>query len=351
MNFQDLGLPSDETIAGIVFEMGKLLDGTTADAGFSVIRDLSILGKGGAAAPSNLPPPDDSQTDFPDGTSRSGIELHAQALIENCFIAGFQHDGIHINTSVRGNADVWQVRNCLIESNHRHGMFVTGGDSGVGCAIGVNCGNNDKFGVYDQAFVGNVYLACHVEANHEGGYKIGNGAARTAALCCESEDTNFITYPAISIGGTFVKGWNANGYAAPVILYSEGTFNAVSVRATAIREINNSTGPEQRIITTSDSVILANAQTGPLDLTLPNFDHSDISLSGFTVTVKKTDNNKSNPVSIVLPAVQQGSIDGQTQIPPLTEPLSWVTLLYGGLSGASDWYVIGKGTREELPPT
>ncbi|HZT42955.1 MAG TPA: right-handed parallel beta-helix repeat-containing protein [Chthonomonadaceae bacterium] len=148
--------------------------------GNSVIRDLHIVNtpfRGKSGVPFHPQPAfneNDPLTADPvlhnghEVAHGSGVVLYQTALIENCLIERFKYDGIHIEAiDPNKNANGWQVHNCQIKENGRHGIFVGGGLTGTqsGLMAGTLCQGNSGWGVYDRSQAGNTYVACDTEAN------------------------------------------------------------------------------------------------------------------------------------------------------------------------------------------
>lgn len=119
---------------------------------------------------------------------KDGIFLHASATIENCYIVGFSGNGIHIQGVLDvNNANLWSIRNCGVEDNDGHGLYVHGADSNAGIGIGINAVANGGWGIYDSSFLGNTYLGCHTSTNRGGAYKIEDGTNFSVLVGCYSE--------------------------------------------------------------------------------------------------------------------------------------------------------------------
>lgn len=98
-----------------------------------------------------------------------GIHLRARAIISDCYIAGFEGDGIHIWASTgggakEGNANLFAIRHCRCEGN-RDGVFVRGDDANAGGGKFVDATGNRRWGINDESFLGNSWDSCHTETN------------------------------------------------------------------------------------------------------------------------------------------------------------------------------------------
>lgn len=157
-------------------------------------------------------------------TQTHGVLMHAGMTLRDVFIRDFAGDGIHIQgdhtATPPTNANHWQIQNCRVNSCD-NGLFVQGPDTNAGCAIALDCSANRKWGIDDQSFLGNTYVACHTAGNG----RIGNGStfpdiggayrcigsdARSLFLNCYSEGGQ---PPSQMSNGCFVLG----GYIFPAI--------------------------------------------------------------------------------------------------------------------------------------
>lgn len=95
-----------------------------------------------------------------------GIHLRAMAAVEDCFIRGFQGDGIHIrgDVSFSNNTNLSFVSRTTVETC-RNGVFLQGGDANACSFIHLNVNSNRRWGVLDTSFLGNSYFGCHSATN------------------------------------------------------------------------------------------------------------------------------------------------------------------------------------------
>jgi photosystem II stability/assembly factor-like uncharacterized protein len=95
-----------------------------------------------------------------------GIVLMGRARVVNCLISGFHYDGIYVDTvDDFKNANNFELQNCRIQGNGRHGVFAAGENSNAGRLIGIDCSGNAGWGIYDRSFLGNTYVGCHCANN------------------------------------------------------------------------------------------------------------------------------------------------------------------------------------------
>src|ERR1051326_5264778 len=204
----------------------------------SVIRDIGIIG-GSSFGRSHPPRPavneDDPLTPLPLSHSGHpirtgcGVVLCGVAVVENCSIQGFHYDGVHIETidtigdlvretgepytgpssgknSTTKSANGWQVRNCFIYGNGRHGIFTAGGNSNGGIALGGTLMNNAGWAVYDCSQHGNTYLGCIAEAN-------GHFSTNVLVLFADASNPGAL-FAGTADAGAFKSGNNAQSWAA-----------------------------------------------------------------------------------------------------------------------------------------
>jgi hypothetical protein len=94
------------------------------------------------------------------------------------FVEGFGGSRIHVASShilgTRVNTNNCLVMLAVVNENKQHGFFVEGADA-KGCTfINIDATYNWGWGIYENGFLGNVYIAPHVAGNLGGGYRIGN---------------------------------------------------------------------------------------------------------------------------------------------------------------------------------
>jgi hypothetical protein len=101
-----------------------------------------------------------------------GIHLRAYAVIEDVFVENFEGDGIHIVASVpSSNANTWQINRARVQGC-RNGFYCDGGDVNAGTSLGLSCGSNRQWGIWDSSFLGNNHVSVQIDGN---GYLGGTG--------------------------------------------------------------------------------------------------------------------------------------------------------------------------------
>ncbi|NJC06938.1 hypothetical protein GGQ97_002731 [Sphingomonas kaistensis] len=95
-----------------------------------------------------------------------GVHMRAMAAVEDCFIRGFQGDGIHARGDVGfgNNANQSCVTRTSIELC-RNGVFLQGGDANACTFSHLNVNSNRQWGVLDRSFLGNTFIGCHSATN------------------------------------------------------------------------------------------------------------------------------------------------------------------------------------------
>jgi hypothetical protein len=138
--------------------------------------------------------------------SSDGIRLSAHSgQIMNVFVEGFGGNGIHIASGSPHGGDPINANNCLVmvavvNNNKQHGLFVEGANA-QGCTfINVDATYNWGWGIYENGFLGNVYIAPHVAGNLSGGYRIGD-ISRSNSFIGAYAETDSTTGLQLDAGG------------------------------------------------------------------------------------------------------------------------------------------------------
>lgn len=108
-----------------------------------------------------------------------GIWMRTRARLRDIIIDRFGRHGCRIDatsgaSTTQGNANNWEIQSSRFMRNGMDGLFVDGADANAGVAIRLDCSANGRHGIYDSSFLGNTYVACHVDANLAEGYKTDN---------------------------------------------------------------------------------------------------------------------------------------------------------------------------------
>lgn len=104
-----------------------------------------------------------------------GVHAKARCKLDGVRIENFQGDGLYANASAgvgapgEGNANTACVMNCSFSAN-RNGMYVQGADVNIWTIVGLDAGNNRRYGVCDISFLGNSYFGVHSHDNGLTGY-------------------------------------------------------------------------------------------------------------------------------------------------------------------------------------
>jgi hypothetical protein len=360
----------------------------------SSIRDLRILRQG---APLDKKSDDDSMS-RPDGTTttRSGIVLRQTASIQDCHVAGFEHDGIHVNPPPGNGADNWQIVNCFCGGNGRHGLFVYGGDdSHAGVAVNLHVQGNRCWGIYERlAIGGNTYIGCYADANRRGNMPRtdpfpNEGAAYKTTI--DKGTSGFSTFLGCSYEdgrcelqwGTLFIGGSQNGRLIrdPALLGNQ-EFEPVNVEPDLIWNSKYVSFPELRVrggiatatrpvgftgaavpVNMLDSVVLVDASVGDVPLELPALDPNNLtaepdkhthtlSVIGRQFTIKRIDNSQAFVATVAPPAGRPETIDGSPAPVVLDHPHAWVSVVASGIPRGTpegntvldmNWHIVGKG--------
>jgi hypothetical protein len=166
-----------------------------------------------------------------------GIHLRGRATIQDCFIAGFEGEGIYIYAAspTNGNANNWRIERVVVQQC-RNGLLTDGPDVNAGHALAVSANSNRQWGIFDSSFLGNTYMACHVAGSGSGAYKTDDINARNVFIGCYSESgqpiSSFVN-PTLVLGGLHAAGvpgvsWLTadQGLRATANFYVDGNFQA-----------------------------------------------------------------------------------------------------------------------------
>lgn len=150
------GLRISQAMCGIRFAPG--IPGIQLEAGVTV-RGLAISPLGHGAKINPL---------------AHGITMHQSSVLEGVSVTGFEGDGIHIEASTPvNNASMWRVLGGAAVTNLGNGLYVRGADANAGIAINFSAIGNKKMGIFENSFLGNLYLGCHSEGNSLGAVSSG----------------------------------------------------------------------------------------------------------------------------------------------------------------------------------
>lgn len=94
--------------------------------------------------------------------------------IEKVRVASFRRNGITIyagdapGSTPQVNANLTQIRDCLIYDNGQHGLDIGSGgndEANVILAMNVSASTNGKDGIHDDSRFGCTFVSCHTEGN------------------------------------------------------------------------------------------------------------------------------------------------------------------------------------------
>jgi hypothetical protein len=101
-----------------------------------------------------------------------GIYAKSRCILENTSARNFGGHGLYIagdgNIAVPatyGNANCSRVTGGHFEGNLGDGIRIEGGDANVVTVTGTDCSYNDKYGVANYGFLGNIFIGCHTAEN------------------------------------------------------------------------------------------------------------------------------------------------------------------------------------------
>jgi hypothetical protein len=181
---------------GIILDSADTDGATLYHMSSSVIRNLflSSAGHGGM-------------------TTAHGIEVNSPAIIEYCTIHNFGGNGVDISADITypaaSNANTFYLNKLYIYENALDGVYCTGGDSNAGIGIAIDMTSNGGWGLYDNSFLGNTWIACHTAFNGSGAYYLAGGNSRSVLLGCYSESgqpESYVASPGLVLGGLHAAG-------------------------------------------------------------------------------------------------------------------------------------------------
>lgn len=123
----------------------------------SVIRGLTLVG---------------AYTNIASEGEYHAIHAKARLTVENCTIFNWQGDGVHIVATagggvVEGNANGFVLRK-LRFGGCRDNVVIGGADANAGLIEMIDSGSARRWGISDETFLGNTYVACHTAENGVG---------------------------------------------------------------------------------------------------------------------------------------------------------------------------------------
>lgn len=158
-----------------------------------------------------------------------GVIMHARTILRDVQITLFSGNGLHIEGNLGApqptETSLWQIQNCSVDSC-QDGLYVHGPDANAGCAIALDCRDNRGWGINDESFLGNTYVACHTNNNRSGSYRCIDPNARSLFLNCYSEGGQplaMIRSPSIVLGGMV----SVDPTAKPLWLHPSGFVNPI----------------------------------------------------------------------------------------------------------------------------
>jgi hypothetical protein len=180
-------------LAGITGS-GSYPDPTFSSAG-SVVEGLRLIADTPQSGPTAFFPLGHPVNPGAGNVEAHGIRMRGMCLIRNCFLFGFEGNGINIVASATapaadpalGNDNLFRLEGVTIQRSALNGVFVDLADVNAGSGYNVNVVQNGLYGIFDSSFLGNTWVACHANSNFSGDYKTDNVNASSVFLNCYSE--------------------------------------------------------------------------------------------------------------------------------------------------------------------
>lgn len=197
--------------------------GGNGDGSWSTLRDFAIVpaGKSGTA---------------------HGILALGRCYIERVGVASCSGHGIFVDgtSSSGGNANAWSISHCRVTACDGDGIFVDGTDANAGCGFMVDSTGNTGWGINDDSFLGNTWIACHVRDNDGGAYRTNGSSNKTVLLGCYSESgepASALAPQTLVLGGEHGAGFT--DFAHGNIGHATGQ---LKINSTTIEQSNNGFG-------------------------------------------------------------------------------------------------------------
>jgi Pectate lyase superfamily protein len=164
------------------------------------------------------------------------IRLYEFAKIENVYCSNAGGDGIRVHADVTDSdvptgANIFRIDYSRMEGCLGYALFVAGGDSNAGLVTRLSGASNSGGGIFDNSFLGNTYVECHMADNYPSlNDYIGINGNATGLFCgCYSEGGNWIVNsPWMIIQPT---GWKQTTTGVPAQLIKTGSSSPLTVTA------------------------------------------------------------------------------------------------------------------------
>jgi len=120
------------------------------------------------------------------------VHLRARATLRDLYIENWQGDGIYANCTAgsggatEGNANNIEASRIMI-AGCRNGVSLNGADVNAGAFTAISAMGNRQWGINDNSFLGNTFVACHASTNAAGPYRTSNLNAVSTFVNCYSE--------------------------------------------------------------------------------------------------------------------------------------------------------------------
>ncbi|MFF4393959.1 glycosyl hydrolase family 28-related protein [Streptomyces sp. NPDC001552] len=135
-------------------------------ADYAVLRQFTL---------ESSPPQGTDATSFYQAPQMDGVRVLAHGpWIEKVRVASFRRNGITIyagdapGSTPQVNANLTQIRDCLIYDNGQHGLDIGSGgndEANVILAMNVSASTNGRDGIHDDSRFGCTFVSCHTEGN------------------------------------------------------------------------------------------------------------------------------------------------------------------------------------------
>ncbi len=126
--------------AGINFKMGSSSGGSRA----SYAENIALFGLGSSI-----------------DTTKHGVQTDATIRLKNIHVENFGGNGIYVNTTTNGNANISRLDDCSGQQNGLDGLRIDGGESSALTVVNANFQFNGRFNIHDNGFLGSTIIGGH----------------------------------------------------------------------------------------------------------------------------------------------------------------------------------------------
>lgn len=167
----------------------------TGASGDCVVSDMTLMG---GYVNVNNGEPDRNEDNH-------GFDMRSSCTLRNLWVTEFAGNGVNINTDDQNrNANRFLMERVRCSKN-KNGFYIKGDDSNAGVLLNCDGRTNREWGFWEQSFLGNCYLGCHVGYNEVGAVNSIRHTAKNTYINFYQEGSN-VTHPIVMTAGDCVVG-------------------------------------------------------------------------------------------------------------------------------------------------